>query len=480
MTRPFYEASDATYISQRIDSILRLLSGDTSGPAGQQTRADLEAQVLDWKTYPFEPHRIANYRRVAYQKNVVMKYLDNLIAWGDNLFRQDTMESTNEATQLYIMAAEILGERPRKVPPRVKPPLESFNELESQLDGFANALVQVENVLPPLSGTGSSAANAPPLPTLYFCIPQNDKMLAYWDVVADRLFKLRHCMNIEGVTRQLSLFAPPIDPGALVKAVAGGMDLSSAIADLNAPMPLYRFTSMLQKANEVCNDVKALGSALLSTLEKKDAEAMALLRQTQELRLLEAIKALRETQLEEAKTNVTALENQKKITETRRDYYRDIERITSQEKLHIDKLGESHTLQETAQGWKLAASIISYIPEVNVGASGFGGTPLAAIMMGGVALGKAASLVGDVYSYKSMIAANDSGMASARASYDRRWEDWKLQERLAERELVQIDTQIAAAKLRVAAATKELENQELQIENSAAIDAFMKSKYTNE
>jgi len=27
-----------------------------------------------------------------YQYCVVMKYLDNLIAWGDSLFRQDTIE----------------------------------------------------------------------------------------------------------------------------------------------------------------------------------------------------------------------------------------------------------------------------------------------------------------------------------------------------------------------------------------------------
>ena len=38
-----------------------------------------------------------------------MKYLDNLIAWGDSLFRQDTMETVNEATQLYVLAANILG-----------------------------------------------------------------------------------------------------------------------------------------------------------------------------------------------------------------------------------------------------------------------------------------------------------------------------------------------------------------------------------
>ena len=65
---------------------------------------------------------------VAYQYYVVMKYLDNLIAWGDYLFRQDSMESINEATQLYVLAAELLGPRPMKVAPQTEPPLESLYE----------------------------------------------------------------------------------------------------------------------------------------------------------------------------------------------------------------------------------------------------------------------------------------------------------------------------------------------------------------
>ena len=42
-------------------------------------------------------------------------------------------------------------------------------------------------------------------PTLFFCIPKNDKLLGYWDTVEDRLFKIRHCLNIEGVARPLAL-----------------------------------------------------------------------------------------------------------------------------------------------------------------------------------------------------------------------------------------------------------------------------------
>ncbi len=44
-----------------------------------------------------------------------MKYIDNLLDWGDHLFAQDTYESINEATMLYVMAADILGKRPVKL-----------------------------------------------------------------------------------------------------------------------------------------------------------------------------------------------------------------------------------------------------------------------------------------------------------------------------------------------------------------------------
>jgi hypothetical protein len=280
ITKPFFLTTDGTYNEQRIDTILRMIAGDTtSDNFSSQLKADLEAQVKDWRYHPFEPHRIAQYRNVAYQKTVFMKYLDNLIAWGDHLFKQDSMESINEATQLYILAAELLGPRPKNISPQVVPPIETFNELEDDFDDFSNAYIEMENHIPSLSEDGIDGETVAPIPTLYFCIPQNDKIFGYWDTVVDRLYKIRNCMNIEGVVRQLSLFEPEIDPGALVKAVAGGMDISSALADLNAPLPYYRFNTLLLKANEVCNDVKALGNALLSALEKKDAEAtMALIK----------------------------------------------------------------------------------------------------------------------------------------------------------------------------------------------------------
>jgi hypothetical protein len=481
ITKPFFATTDPMYLQQRIENIMRMLAGDVTAPGfSAEHKKALEDQVADWRTHPFEPHRIANYRTVAYQKTTVMKYLENLIAWGDYLFRQDSMESINEATQLYILAAEILGPRPKKVPPQVIPPVESFNELEDQFDSFSNALIQVENLIPPFPGDDNSKQDPAPLPMLYFCIPQNEKLLGYWDTVADRLYKIRHCMNIEGEVRQLALFEPPIDPAALVKAVAGGMDISSALADLNAPLPLYRFNTLLQKANEICNDVKALGLALLNALEKKDSEAVGRLTRGLELRLLEAVKTVREQAIDEAKENLAGLRKNKELVTIRRDYYQNIEKVSSGEILHQDKLQEALLAQQIAQSINIAASTAHVVPSFDLGVAGFGGSPKSSIMFGGPNVGSGLQAAAGGFTVWANVENYNANKAATNAGYQRRWDDWKFQESMANKELEQIEKNIAAGELRQAIAEKELENHVIQIENAKSTDAFMRSKYTNQ
>jgi hypothetical protein len=480
ITKPFFETTDPQYVQQRIENILRMLAGDTTVPGySSAARTALEAQVRDWRDHPFEPHRIASYRTVAYQKTVFMKYLDLLISWGDYLFRQDTMESVNEAMQLYVLAAELLGPRPRKVPPQVKPPVESYNELEDQLDAFANALVEVENFIPPQPGSEDFGSSTPPLPTLYYCIPQNENMLRYWDTVADRLYKLRHCMNIEGVVRQLALFEPPIDPGALVKAVAAGIDISAALADLNAPLPLYRFHVLLQKANELCNDLRGLGAALLAALEKKDAEALNLLRQSHEVRLLEAVKTVRERQLEEAQQNLAAVQKNRELAEIKRQYYESRQFMNAAETAAVVLSGVAVGLQAAGTIIETLAGTMASTPDYTLGGAGFGGSPVATLTIGGTHFGAGLSLAARALYGISTTLDKSAGLASTIGSHQRRQDEWLFQRDLAAKEIEQLDRSIAAAELRVAAAQGDLDNQVLQIDNAKAVDEFMHSKYTN-
>jgi len=481
ITKPFFQTTDEKYRQQRIDSILRMLAGDATAPGySESARNALAAQVKDWRDNPFEPHRIANYRTVAYQKTVVMKYLDNLIEWGDYLFRQDSMESINEATQLYVLAAEILGPRPRVIPPQAKPPVGSYNELEETFGAFSNALVQIENLVPALPASSDFSVENPPLPTLFFCLPHNENLLEYWDRVADRLYKIRHCMNIEGVTRQLALFEPPIDPAALVKAVAGGMDIGSALADLNAPLPYYRFHVLLQKANEVCNDVKSLGGALLAALEKKDAEALGRLRQAHEIQVLKAVTNVRERQIEEANENLDSLVASKELAKARREFYESREFMNSGETTARDLAVASTVLETSISAIYGLAGGLKAIPQFLLGAAGFGGAPYATAEIGGKTFGEISETAARMLSSISHVLEKNASLASTTASYERRKEDWDFQAKLAAKEITQIEEQIAAAELRVSIAEKELANHEIQIDNAEAMDEFMRSKYTNQ
>jgi hypothetical protein len=100
-----------------------------------------------YKKDPFNPHAIARLRLSAYQKSIVMKYVDNLLDWGDQLFTQDTMESINEATLLYIVAKEILGQRPAQLGDcgEGKVSLKNYQNIQPLLSKGSEFLAELES-----------------------------------------------------------------------------------------------------------------------------------------------------------------------------------------------------------------------------------------------------------------------------------------------------------------------------------------------
>ncbi|MEI6706022.1 MAG: neuraminidase-like domain-containing protein [Methylococcales bacterium] len=455
-------------------------------------RKEFEDTITAWRNNPFNPHLIARMRLIAYQKNTVMKYLDNLIAWADNLFRQDTLESINEATQLYILAAELLGKRPEKIPARGEIKALNYAELDAKgINAFSNVLVEMETMFPfsnrqtipqGVPGT-SSIVNT--TTSWYFCLPDNDKLLGYWDTVADRLFKIRHCQNIEGVERQLALFEPPIDPALLVQAMAGGVDISSVLADLNSPLPYYRFNYILQKALEICAELKSLGNSLLSALEKKDGEALAMMRTQHETLLLGLAKTVRKLQVTEAQYGKEGLEKTRAVTELRANFYTQLlkDGRSSSEKEHETLSFASMALSVMGQDLEMAASMAEPIPDEYVGGIAAGTTvgPISLKHLGGGTKGGATlSAFGRYFNMLSTMTSFAASSAQTNAGYERRAADWKLQQDLANKELIQIDKQIWATKFREQIADQELTNHEQQIENARQVEDFYRNKYTQE
>jgi hypothetical protein len=535
----------------QIDELLRLLSEPNLTPEEESLRKSILRGYRQIQEKPFQPHVVARTRQIAYQYCVVMKYLDNLIAWGDTLFRQDTVESINEATQRYVLAANLLGTRPQRIPSQGTSRSRTFAELKQKgLDPMGNALVEIEGKFPlnlnlPQTQSTDSGASGPLFGigrTLYFCIPQNDKMLGYWDTVADRLFKIRHCMNIEGVVRQLALFDPPIDPGMLVKAAAAGIDVGSIVNGLNQPTSPVRAALLIQKALELCGEVRNLGSALLSTIEKGDSEHMALLRQSHEIKIQKMQQGVRFLQWKQAEETTKALLSNRAVTLERYQFYRHLlnqepfDGLTSDttstefEELTEETFDQVYAVLVGKYGQSIPqASLSRLIPAPIPIPDGIAGNlylslgefldlnilgPASQLLRGISAAteGVSTTLVAmpdsnvdiqywgmgghmEVAGGDKLKKAVDSGASALQslatlteilatytkktADYQRRADEWVLQYNLAALELMHLGRQIIGSRITEQIARHEYLNIKNQIEYSEEVNRFLNEKFTN-
>ena len=471
--------------------------------------------IDEWRDHPFHPHIIARHLPNKYKKVAVMKTIDNYLAWGDHLFRQDTIESINEATQLYILASHILGARPKEIPPRglIRP--QTYDSLKESLDDLSNAKVVLENRFP-YSGEISVTDEEVPSSllgagsVLYFCIPSNPKLIEYWDIVEDRLFKIRHCMNIEGVERQLALFQPPIDPGLLVQATARGLSLVSVLSDLNAPLSNYRFQFIFNKALEFCGEVKSIGASLLSALEKKDAEEITQIRSTHELNMLNAIRHVREEQKKEAEQAEQSILKSRNVLVANLMHYQELlgieepvepdigeeimeleidvdvslvdigatgVKLIPKELEELDKANQANNFRLTASTIESAANIANLFPNARVEAKPFGVG--ASIEFGGRYIGTALSAIASHFNLMASHLNFESSQASRMASHIRREQEWTHQANQLIRELKRIDSDLLGVQIRKDIAAKELENHDQQIAHAEEVEQFIRDKFTN-
>ncbi len=508
--------------------------------ADTELRNETIRSMEAWRDAPFRPHVIARYRQQAYMYKTVMAYLDNLIAWGDSLFRQDTGEAIDEALMLYVLAKNILGPRPLPVPKKGTVRPQTYDNLRNDLAQFGTVMRDVEanllfDLMPfPTAGSGDDSRLATLRglgKALYFCAPRNDRLLGYWDTVADRLFKIRNSLNIQGGFRQLALFEPPIDPAMLARAAAAGLDVSAIVNGLNQPLPLVRFAFLVQKAAEIVQEVKSLGSNLLSAMEKDDGEAMALLRAKHECvvmkmvdqvkygQLQEAIKSeeglrqtlalavqrytfyerqlgekpeeiekripalqeLDEDSLDEKKEKFPTQESAVGLREINVDIAQDLSDsggkiMSSQEAQEMTKLEEARSKQDTAADLDKIGAALALVAEFGISLQPFGTGGTA--VFGGINLSTELALVSSFYKTDADQRSYEASKTAKIGSYTRREQDWAFQSNLAAGEITQIHKQLRAAQIREAIADQELKSHRQQMQHSEEIERFLNEEGT--
>lgn len=381
-----------------------------------------------WLREQLNPHEIAATRTNAYTRFTLISLVRIYLDYADAEFARDDAEAVVRARSLYVQALQLLA-------------------------------------LPEMQAPGSGADASP--------FPPNPVPLALRLRAELNLAKLRDGRNIAGIAREavsyLGLSTPSVD-GLPAAGRAG-------VAPVGRPTP-YRYGVLIERARNLVSIAQQVEQAFLAALEKRDAETYNLMKAGQDLKVAAATVDLHALQVAEADQGIGLAELQRDRAAIQRDTYQS-----------WISAGLNRWEQGTLDDYRRAGQIRNLLAEtdammtttqalVSASAGGFLGTGLGGSLWGVGAVGMLASVrAGQAQALNNVEVAAQIG--NARASYERRSQEWELQRQLAQADVGIGERQVSLAGAHRDVAVQEQRISSIQRDHAQATVDFLAHKFTN-
>jgi hypothetical protein len=237
-------------------------------------------------------------------------------------------------------------------------------------------------------------------------------------------------------------------------------------------LPPYRFSYLIEKAKQYASQVQSFGAALLAAIEKRDAQHLEVLRQTQQQNILTMTTNMRLWEVDTAQNAVDALSAQLDTVTARRDYFQGLIDAgpNTWENTRAGSQYLASGLHVSASEMMSSAGLLFLIPDI--------GSPFA-LKFGGTQTGQsAAQLAGalrdDARSFESIAASAD-----VLAVFARRAESWRHEVDMANLELAQINKQLLGANIRLKIAQRALDIHNKTIDQGQQILDFYQGRFSS-
>ena len=310
-------------------------------------------------------------------------------------------------------------------------------------------------------------------PSFQFCIPPNPVLKSFLLRTESNLFKIRHCRNIAGLERELEPYAAPTDTTSGLPVIGEGGQL--VLPGISTFRPTaYRSKALLERAKELAQMAAQLEAAMLSAIEKRDAQLYEVLRARQDLKLAGAGIQLQNIRVHEAKSGVALAELQKKRAEIQVDHYDELLKEPTSEKER-----QALEMMQTSMNLQLAASITNFaLAAFQTGAA------IAFYVKGNTEQGVSATAgslsatSGGLSNLAGQFSTNAS-ILSTEASYERREQEWEFLKTLATHDVQIGAQQITLANDQVDVVEQEREIAQLRAQHAGEVVDFLINKFTN-
>lgn len=301
-----------------------------------------------------------------------------------------------------------------------------------------------------------------------FCSAPNPIIEALWMHAHVNLFKIRNCMNIAGMVRELSPFSAPTDATSGVPSIGVGGSLSLPV-NQSVPPSAYRYKVLVERAKQLVSLAQQLEGAFLTALEKFDAETYSAMRAEQDIESSRANIKLQDLKVKESESNVELAELQKERAQKQVDGLQGM----------IDEglLDTEMTIIQNINQVMIATTIAQALGAAAQASAAFAGASIAGSVIAGVA---GAMYVGQsVAQGLATRAQSQMQINQLYASFARREQEWNFQKTLAEQDVRIGGQQIKIANDRLRITGQEREMAQLQNTHAQASLDFLKNKFTS-
>lgn len=301
----------------------------------------------------------------------------------------------------------------------------------------------------------------PPPSARPFCVPPNPVLRSLQLQIDTQLYKLRHCLDFMGEPQIARVYGCDTYDAAtgLINRPTATLDQYSYTVD----QPRYRYSFLIEKARQYVDVAQRIGAILLQALQNSDNEAFAQLKARHAIELADATTELRRLGRLEAEDGVEIAGVQKDRAGSQVTFWSD--RVGDPDDLYDDlSVKEAQSLQFLDDSVRASEMNSIVIGAATVAASLFPGGQVAIPVM--------------IASFAAMASAQ-AAAAQARASFERRAEEWANQLTLAHFDSRIADIQVTLADDRLRIAGQELEIASLQLSHAREELRFLQDKTTN-
>lgn len=280
-----------------------------------------------------------------------------------------------------------------------------------------------------------------------FCIPTNPLLILLRYRIESNLEKLRTCRNFAGMKQRFQPYSTPVDPEQVLETLAGGGSLEDLdTLMLNTPVPIYRYSYLLEQAKSMVSQAMHIESQFLSVEEKYWQAEYETMNAKQDLAVTKSHIALQALRLKESLDSMQLASLQFDRVIAQRDHYQKL-------------------IGTGLSGWEIAA--LATLAAV-AAAQGIAATAFAVLDASGAAQLGIQAL------------ATTSSILSTKASFERRMEEWKFQMDIAMHDMNISQQGIKIAQDHYNIIDKEKEIAELSNQHAKDTLQFLENKrFTN-